>query len=250
MTSKLDPQKQESGTLEKFPDFPPRDDLQNSIYLDRPAHQAMLEAHLGSQDSTIVLGEIPVRQTPGRGGRIRIPDLLVAFNIDRPLAVEQNGYSIRDQGKPPDWVLEVASATTANQDVVNKRQDYAAFGISEYWRFDPTGGRRYDAPIAGDRLMNGAYQPVEIVAIGPDHLHGHSDVLNLDPCWDHGELRWFDPASQTHLLTFDQEREGRIAERQARIAAEARANTEREARAAAEARVRELEAELENRDQS
>ena len=236
MTSKLDRKKKKSGTLEKFPDSPPRDDLQNSIYLDRPAHQAMLDAHFGSQNSTIVLSEIPVRQTPGRGGRIRIPDLLVAFNIDRPLAVEQNGYSIHDQGKPPDFVLEVASPTTANQDVVNKRQDYAAFGISEYWRFDPTGGRLYDAPIAGDRLMDGAYQPVEIVEIGPDHLHGHSDVLNLDSCWDHGELRWFDPASQSHLLTFDQEREGRIAERQARFAAEAR--------------VRELEAELENRDQT
>ena len=100
MTGKLTKQTREHRTLEMFPDFPPRDDMQNSIYLDRPAHQAALEAHFGSRDTTIVLSEIPVRQIPGRGGH-RIPDLLVAFNVDQPRAVSQNGYSIRDQGKPP-----------------------------------------------------------------------------------------------------------------------------------------------------
>ena len=242
MTSKLTKQTGKHRTIQTFPDFPPRDDMQNSIYLDRPAHQAVLEAHFGNLDTTIVLGEIPVRQTPGREGH-RIPDLLVAFNVDRALAIEQNGYSIQHQGKPPDFVLEVASVTTAEQDVTGKRHDYAAFGIPEYWRFDPTGGQRYDAPIAGDRLQEGAYQPIEISEVTPGHYHGRSEVLNLDICWDHGQLRWHEPSSQSHLLTFDEEREARIAEREARIA-------EREARIAAEVRVHELEEELRNRRQS
>ena len=126
--------------------------------------------------------------------------------------------------------------TTADQDVADKRRDYAAFGIPEYWRFDPTGGQRYDAPIAGDRLQDGTYQPIEIREVVSEHLHGHSEVLNLDLCWDHGQLRWYDPATQTHLLTFYEERESRIAEREARLAAEAR--------------VRELEEELRNRRES
>ena len=45
MTSNLTSQTGEQKSLEKFPDFPPRDDMQNSIYLDRPAHQAAREAH-------------------------------------------------------------------------------------------------------------------------------------------------------------------------------------------------------------
>ncbi len=194
MTSKLTQQSREPGTLERFPDFPPRDDMQNSLYLDRPAHQAALEVHFGNQDTTIILSEIPVRLTPSQQQGHRIPDLLVAFGVDNALAVEQNGYSIRDQGKPPDLVLEVASETTGEADIIDKRRDYAAFGIPEYWRFDPTGGRRHGAPIAGDRLTGETYQPVEIIEVEPDHLHGHSGVLNLDPCWDHGQLRWYDPA--------------------------------------------------------
>lgn len=235
MTSKPRQRGRDAGTLETFPDFPPRDDIQNSLHLDDQAHQAALRKHFGNDETTIVLSEIPVRWTPSQQAGHRIPDLLVAFGVDREQAVEQNGYSIRDLGKPPDFVLEVASVRTAENDVTGKRRDYEAFGIAEYWRFDPTGGRRYDAPIAGDRLVDGAYQPVEIVEIEPEHLHGHSDILGLDPCWDHGQLRWYDPVAGEHLRTFVEEREGRIT-------AEARATS-------AEARVRELEEELRRRQQ-
>ena len=228
MTSKPKQKSIEFGALEIFPDFPPRDDLQNSLFLDAPAHQAALEAHLGNPETTIVLSEIPVRLTPSQRAGHRIPDLLVAFNIDRAQAVYQNGYSIRDLGKPPDFVLEVASVRTAENDVTGKRVDYANFGIPEYWRFDPTGGSRYDAPLAGDLLVEGAYEPLEIVEVEPQHLHGHSDILGLDPCWDHGQLRWYDPAAGEHLLTFVEERQGRLA---------------------AEARIRELEDELRRRGQ-
>ena len=235
MTSKLSRQTGKPEALEIFPDFPPRDDLQNSIYLDGPAHQAALEEHFGNPDSTIVLSEIPVRWTPSQREGHRIPDLLVAFGVSRGQAVLQNGYSIQDLGKPPDFVLEVASVRTADNDVTGKRVDYAVFGILEYWRFDPTGGSRYDAPLAGDRLADEGYQPVEIVEVEHEHLHGHSGILDLDPCWDHGQLRWFDPQAGEHLRTFTEEREGRIA-------AEARVHS-------AEARVRELEDELRRREQ-
>ena len=211
MTSKLRQQTLKSGTLEIFPDFPPRDDMQNALHLHRPALQAALTEHLGNFESTIVLSEIPVRWTPSQTRGHRIPDLLVAFNIDREQAEFQNGYSIRDLGKPPDFVLEVASVRTAENDVGPKRRDYANFGIPEYWRFDPTGNRRYDAPIAGDRLTAGSYQPIEIIEVESEHLHGHSDVLNLGLCWNHGNLRWYDPATGQHLLTLAEERQARIA---------------------------------------
>ena len=174
----------------------------------------------------------------GNGRVTAFPDLLIAFDVDFALAVEQNGYSIRDQGKPPDFVLEIASVSTGVEDYTGKRDDYAAFGIPEYWRFDPSGGRHHGAPLAGDRLIGDAYHPIGIVEIGQDHLHGHSDVLNLELCWDHGRLRWWGPAAQRYLLTFDEEHDTRIAEAEARASAEARAES-------AEVRVRELEAELE-----
>ena len=226
MTSKLTRQITDAGKLEKFPVFPPRDDMQNSLHLDQPAHQAAILRHFGGGDTTIVLSEIPVRQSPGQREGHRIPDLLVAFGVDRALVVEQNGYSIRDQGKPPDFVLEVASPSTGLEDYTGKRRDYAAFGIPEYWRFDPSGGRYHGAPLGGDRLVGRTYRPIDLLEIGPGHIHGHSDALNLDLCWENGSLRWRDPATGSYLLTFDEEHDARIA---------------------AEARIRQLEAELERR---
>ena len=224
--------------------------MQNSLHLDDPAHQAALVEHFGMHDTTLILSEIPVRPTPGGHPGVRIPDLLIAFGVERTQAVEQNGYSIRDLGKPPDFVLEIASIRTAENDYTHKRVDYAGFEIPEYWRFDPTGGQRCDAPLAGDRLTNGTYQPVEIVETAPEHLHGHSDVLDLDLCWNRGQLRWYDPVVERYLTTYAEEREARMAERAARVA-EQDARTAAESRAdAAEARVRELEEELRRREQS
>ena len=227
MTSKLTRHTTDAGKHLQFPDFPPRDDMQNSLHLDQAAHQAILRRHLGSGDTTIVLSEIPVRWSPGQTEGHRIPDLLIAFDVDFNLAVVQMGYSIRDQVKPPDFVLEIASPSTGRRDYTRKRNDYAAFGIPEYWRFDPSGGQHHNAPLAGDLLVEGTYQPVGIQEMGPGHLHGHSDALGLDLCWEDGRLRWWDPAAQRYLLTFDETDE---------------------ARSAAESRVRELEAELERRN--
>ncbi len=249
MTSKLTPQTADAGKLETFPDFPTRDDMQNSLHLDRPAHQAALQRHFGG-DTTIVLSEIPVRWSPGQREGHPIPDLLIAFDANFIVAVRQRGYSIRDQGKPPDFVLEIASPTTGREDYTEKRNDYANFGIPEYWRFDPSGGHYHGDPMGGDRLVEGTYQPIEILRLGPDRFHGHSDVLNLDLCWENGSLRWWDPATESYLLTFDEVHDARIAEAEARIAeTEARIAAEARARAA-EARIRQLEAELERRPET
>ena len=45
----------------------------------------------------------------------------------------------REGGKVPDFVLEVASRSTWRRDREEKREIYADIGVSEYWRFDPTG---------------------------------------------------------------------------------------------------------------
>ena len=230
MTSKLVPQTPSTGKEEKFPDFPPRDDMQNILHLHNKGHLGTIRMHFGTSDSIIVLGEIPLRWTPNQQEGHRIPDLTVAFNVDRERAVRQKGYSISEQGKPPEFVLEIASENTGHEDYTNKRRDYADFGVPEYWRFDPSGGKYHDAPIAGDRLVNGVYHEIEIVHTDDTHHWGHSEVLNLDICWEEGELRWWDPAEKRYLRTQDEMEEGRIT-------AEARADT-------AEARIQELEEEL------
>ena len=172
----------------------------------------------------MVLGDIPVRHTFQRGlprQTLRYPDLLVAFNIDPAEAIARRGYAIDDQGKPPDFVLEIASIHTALNDYTSKRVDYAAYGIPEYWRFDNTGGNYYPVALAGDRLVGREYQPIPIAGTEAGGYWGHSEALNLDLCWENGQLRWYDPVARRYLLTHDDALNELIAERDARITAEA-----------------------------
>lgn len=211
--------------LGEFPEPPPREDMQNFDFLHKPSHPSALDLHFSGRDAMIT-GEAPLGWRAGRGVDFVVPDLLIAFGADARVLRAQNGYSINHQGKPPDFVLEVASVSTARNDYTSKRVDYAAFGIPEYWRFDPTGGRRHDAPLAGDTLVDGVYRPIEIIQRDESHLWGHSQVLDLDLCWENGELNWWDPAAGSYFSTYEEHLEARMA---------------------AEARVRELEAELERR---
>ena len=219
--------------LERFPEFPPRDDMNNPIYLYRPSHIYALELYMGNFDTTIVLGEVPVGWTPGQSAGIRRPDLLIADNINRAVIIEQWGFAIEQQGKPPDFVLEVASATTGENDYTNKRRDYEAYGIPEYWRFDPSGGEYHDTALAGDGLENDTYQPIEIEWLDENRCRGYSSFLGLYVCWEYGELRWYDPKTQSYLRTHADEVER--AERAESERDHAQAEREREAAARKEA---------------
>ena len=223
-----------SGLVDYFPERPPRKDMQNWIHIGVPGHLVALARHLGNRDTTIVICEPALGWTLSQRAGLLYPDLLVAFNADRDHTFAHLGYAMDVQGKPPDFVLEVASVHTALNDYTTKREGYAAFGVPEYWRFDPTGGDRYPVGLAADRLIDGEYQPIAVSQPEDGIYLGYSEVLNLELRWEKGSLRWFYPATQLHLLTHDDEAEGRIAA---------------EADAAAQARVRELEEKLRQRPQ-
>ena len=86
-----------------------------------------------------------------------------------------------------------------------KRDYYAAFSIPEYSRFDET-GEYYGDRLAGERLVDGVYEPIEIEQLAGDILQSHSDVLDLDIRWHAGRLEWFDPATGRHIPTLVDQR--------------------------------------------
>ena len=205
MTSKQILTDATEGGLERFPDFPPRDDMQNPIYLHRPTHIAALDIHFGNSPTTLVMGEVPVSWSAQREGT-RIPDLLIAFDVDREVILHQRaGYSIDREGKAPDFALEVASPTTGATDITAKRLDYQRFGIPEYWRYDPSGGLYHGTALAGDRLVDGVYSPIEIEWLAERQCRGFSQVLGLYLCWEDGYLRWYNPETGSYLPTLDEE---------------------------------------------
>ena len=210
-----------------------------------------LAVHLGNPETTLVEADrwiVPDHSFDKR--RARYPDLLVTFGVNPAAYRASNGYVISEQGKPPDFVLEVASESTAEIDVGDKRRDYAALGIPEYWRFDETEtGRYHGARLAGERLEHGEYVALDIEELPDGSLQGYSPVLDLYLRWVDGELVFYDPATSRPITTLEDERaradsaEARVDTAEARAeAAEAQRDAEREAREAAEARLRELEA--------
>ena len=191
--------------LAAFPEYPPRGDMNNPIFLHEPSHMRSIAIHFGNYESTFVLSEVPVSPYATIRRENRKPDLIVTFDCDRDLLIRQKGYSILAQGKPPDFVLEVASESTGVVDYTDKRRDYAACGIPEYWRFDPSGGFFHEVALAGDRLVDGKYEPIEIQVVGDRTYRGYSEVLGLWVYWDERQLRWFDPKTEEFLRTHDEE---------------------------------------------
>jgi len=251
MTSKTTALTQVREELERFPDFPPRDDMQNWLYIYDTSVITSLAIHYADQPNVTVASEVPVGPSLPVRNDARIPDLLIVRDGDRALMEEQRGFAIDRQGKAPDFVLEVASPTTGKVDYTDKREDYERFGVGEYWRFDPSGGEYHDAALAGDLLVDGVYEPIEIEDLGEGRLRGYSEALGLYVCWEDGMLRFFDPVTESYLDTHEEERAARMAA-QARAGtaenraetAEARVREEEAARLAAEARMAELEDEL------
>ena len=191
--------------LAVFPEYPPRGDMNNPIFLHEPSHMRSIAIHFGNYESTFVLSEVPISPYATIRRENRKPDLIVTFDCDRDLLIRQKGYSILAQGKPPDFVLEVASESTGVVDYTDKRRDYANCGIPEYWRFDPSGGFFHEVALAGDLLVDGKYEPIEIQVVGDRTYRGYSEVLGLWVYWDERQLRWFDPKSEQFLRTHDEE---------------------------------------------
>ena len=233
-----------NAALAQFPEFPPRYDMQNIGDLHEIGYVPTLKRHFGARDTTLVYGEVPIGTTLSVRLGLRIPDLIIAFDCDPERAIERQGYDITEQGKPPDFVLEIASKTTGRVDYTEKRVDYERYGIPEYWRFDATGGDYHDAALAGDRLVDGRYEPILIERMDDGGRRGYSETLGLYVCWDAGRLRWYDPRTDSYLLTSDDEadRADRAEERAVREAAERQLAEERavreEARAEQEASAR------------
>ena len=184
----------------QVPDPPPQEpDMQQDISLFD--FRSMLEAHLGDREGVLIAGGGYLRNDPRDESEIFAPDCVVAFGVDPRAIVSRNGYVISHAGKPPDFVLEVASRSTGRRDYTVKREGYAGYGVREYWRFDHTGGRYHDAPLAGDTLTVEEYTPVAINRDPDGLIWGHSEVLGLDLCWDNGALRLRNPETGRFLPT-------------------------------------------------
>ena len=172
------------------------------------------------------------------------PHVYVVFGVANRL---RESYVAWEEGKPPDFVLEMVPPWSRRQDERELPPLYAKIGVPEFFIHDPDG--KLEPALAGFELQGGAYQPLptEPLARGVEGIRSKRLGLclyirpNADRLME-SSLGWYDPAAGEFPPTrYELEASARAAEAAA-TEAEAAA---REAEAAAresEAAARESEA--------
>ena len=172
------------------------------------------------------------------------PDIFVVIGAPN---YDRDTYRLWDEPKGPDFVLEITSRTTRNEDQGRKRDLYCSLAVTEYWQYDPTSDY-LEPQLQGLRLSAGEYRRLPDRKLADGTLALTSAVLGLELRATRGGLRFHDPVTGEDLLTFTEMRERWERARPARNEAETRLMQEAAARRAAEARARKLEALLRERD--
>lgn len=176
-----------------LPDAVPPPDLMLQNPDIHYALQILYDVVVGDRlDVFIDTNSIVYYDPTNRNRRVQ-PDVYVAFGVDADAILHRNGYVIWEVGKAPDFVLEIASESTAGNDTGWKRDLYARLGVREYWRFDRTGGELYGSGLAGEYLEAGVYGPVTIHTDADGVERGYSRLLHLNLRWRNGSLELQDP---------------------------------------------------------
>ena len=209
---------------------------------------AALHNHFRDREDVLVAMELVVYYRRGDIAACLQPDVQVVFGAGR--SGDRGTYKVWEEGKAPDFVLEVASPSTAGNDARYKAGEYAGIGVREYWRLDPKGSLM-DRPLEGYEVRGGRYKPVAAVRRGGRGWYLRSRVLGL-------ELRSAKKDGATVLVFRDPrtgeefdggleeaEQRRQVAEKRASVA-ESQARQEAGLRRAAEERVRALEERLRN----
>ena len=221
--------------------------------------RAVLRVHHADRPDACVGGNNFVYYEEGNPRAVVSPDAFVAYGV--PKKTDREVWKVWVEGKAPDFILEVTSKSTRDNDEKDKKALYERLEVTEYWQFDPTGD--YLDPILKGRALgpDGKYR--EFVLERRDGGLGHfSEVLGLDLRLEDGRLRFFDPKRGGYLLTpeeqqhaIEEQRETNQDQRQA-IQEQRQAiqdqhqaiqdqqqaiQEQRRALEAAEARIRELE---------
>ena len=194
-----------------------------------------LRHHFRNRSDVYVAGNLFIYYEEGNGQAVVAPDVFVVMgapNHDRP------SYRLWEEPKGPDFVLEITSRTTRDEDQGPKRTLYRRLGVQEYWQYDPTGD--YLNPVLqGAELVEGDYEPLPARWLADGTLVMTSAVLGLQVRISERGLRFHDAATGQDLLNLAETDAARRREQQARQAAEQARQREQQA---AQARIAELEA--------
>ena len=215
-----------------------------------------LRHHFREREDVLVAMELAVYYRRGDNRACLQPDVQVVHGVAR--SPSRSTYLVWEEGKPPDFVLEVASESTAGKDAQHKVGEYASLGVREYWRLDPAGELMAN-PLEGYVASAGGYEQAPAVAV-EGRMWLWSEVLGLELRGERRErgtvLVFRDPHTGEQWASADErerkaaeewasaaEREGEIERRRKQAADREREAAEQRA-SAADARARVLEEQI------
>ncbi len=137
---------------------------------------AALDLHFRDRSEVLVAMELMVYYQMGNNAAKLQPDVQVVFGVGRG---NRSSYRVWEEGKPPDFVLEVASPSTTGTDARHKAREYSRIGVREFWRIDPQGALM-SSSLEGYVLSGGRFSPAERVAGEGERVYLRSAVLGLE----------------------------------------------------------------------
>ena len=187
---------------------------ESDLHFDRITYAAhALKIRYADTPDVYVGANMLVYDEPGNPRRHLAPDVFVVFDVPNH---RRDLFKIWEE-KPPSFVLEITSKTTRHEDMRTKRQRYAAWGVDEYFLYDPR-AEYLAPPLQGFALREGTYQPMPRTRF-PNGQHGYvSEALAIHLRLRGSELRLFDPATGRDLRTHE-ESERAVKEAETRLAA-------------------------------
>lgn len=188
-----------------------------------------LEQWYSHRANVAVEADLLINLKRGQRGSYVAPDVFVALGRPRR---PRRSYLLWNEG-PPDFVMEIASPKTVDEDCGPKRGTYQRIGVQEYWQYDPDGGL-LKPRLQGRTLVNGAYQSLKPLNRQGVQLCLCCPALALEFHFDGERLRLWDPRGKTYLLTPAEAETARQKEARRRRAAESARDAAHERRRAAE----------------
>jgi Uma2 family endonuclease len=175
-----------------------------------------LKLYFRDREDVYVSGNLWLSYQQGVPDAVVAPEVFVVFGVEnRP---RRSYWVWQEQGKTPDWVLEVTSNSTSRKDDQEKPDICAQMGVSEYFQYDPTGDYLNPA-LKGRRFQGNRYQALIPSYLEDGTLVLPSQVLDLDlHLMPQGQLRFYHPQMGEYLRTYQEERD-----RGDRLAAQLRA---------------------------
>jgi Uma2 family endonuclease len=122
-----------------------------------------LEERYRETPDVYVSGNMFIYYEQGNRGAVVCPDVFLVKGAGKEM---RDTFRLWQEGnRAPALVIEVTSASTRHEDLIDKKAKYASLGVDEYFLFDPL-GEYLSPPLQGFRLLGNRYRPIQPEADG------------------------------------------------------------------------------------